>query len=143
MISESLSYTDEAFAILLVINYEERWRSQHELGDENLTETRNHRKKDWTDAAYTSATEGSRRGISWSKAGLKKFNDLCLMVRDQRANARTGGKVETDLRVWCRSVAAMPPFEQQGERNSDNDIQEDGEEEEEVETFGEGNIFEV
>jgi hypothetical protein len=68
------------------------------------------------DAKYTSATEGSRRGNSWSKDGLRKFNSLSIMVKDQRTtNDDTGTVVDEDLQVWCRSEANLQPLEKMGQ----------------------------
>jgi hypothetical protein len=60
---------------------------------------RHNQSKKWVDAKYTSATEGSRRGNSWSKDGLRKFNSLSIMVKDQRTNDDTGTAVDEDLRA--------------------------------------------
>jgi hypothetical protein len=84
-LSECFSYTDEAFGILLVVNYyEARWRSQHNAVARNPSGTRQQQSELWEDGKCTSATEGSRRGVSWQGQGLMKFNELSEMVKKQR-----------------------------------------------------------
>ena len=61
-VSESFSGTDEAFALLLVINYEPRWQSQHDALMEHPLESRKSRERRWKEAKYTSSAEGRRRG---------------------------------------------------------------------------------
>jgi hypothetical protein len=106
-LSECFSYTDEAFALLLVENYEPRWQSQHEALVQYHHECRKSREKKWKDALYTSNTEGSRRGNSWTRQGLLKFNSLCQMVKEQRASEETGDTVENHLRNWCHEEVGM------------------------------------
>ena len=64
-LSECFSYTDKGFALMMVHNYEPRWRSQHVALVEYPLETRKSRENRWENAKYTSSTEGSRRGNSW------------------------------------------------------------------------------
>jgi hypothetical protein len=141
-ISECFSYTDEAFALLMVANYEPRWTSQYEATLEYPGGSRKTREKKWKDARYTSSTEGSRRGQSWTKEGLLRFNSLCEMVKGQRAIEETGITVEKYLRAWCRDQASMPPWREEKEGSV---IGEDvlGQEEEEVEALGECDISQV
>ena len=73
---------------------------------------------------------------------MKKFNALAEMVKEQRAEAETGAKVDMELLEWCRKMASLPPFGTvvngvSGGTDEDND------EEEEIEAVGEGDIFEV
>ena len=142
LLTSAMSCTDEAFGILLVVNYEDRWRSQHEAGERQMGESQKSRASKWAEAKYTSATDGSRRGNSWSQEGMKKFNALAEMVKEQRAEAESGAEVDMDLLVWCRAMAGMPPYGTvvngvTGGTDEDND------EEEEIEAVGEGDIFEV
>jgi hypothetical protein len=146
ILSECFSYTDEAFGILLVVNYEDRWRSQHAADLSLPGGTGKERSKLWKDARYTSATEGARRGASWPKEGLVKFNELSAMVKRQREhdNVENGeSRVETDLRAWCRAKAGLPRLASgDGEDSQVVHNEVDGDEEE-VEAMGECGIFEM
>jgi hypothetical protein len=146
-LSQCFSHADEAFGILLVINYENRWRSQHAADMRLPGQTGKERSKCWDDARFTSATEGARRGASWSRDGLLKFNELSAMVKAQRDNdnmAGTDNMVEADLMGWCREEAGMPQLaDTAGDDGSDLIPTEADEEEEEVEATGECDIYQV
>jgi hypothetical protein len=143
-ISECFSYTDEAFALLMVVNYEARWTSQYEAIAGYPAESRKIRAKRWKDVRYTSSTEGCRRGQSWTRKGLLKFNSLCEMVKTQRAKEETGSTVENYLRTWCRDQAGMHAWrETTNEGDADPQDALDEEEEQEVEAVGECDIYQV
>jgi hypothetical protein len=141
-LSECFTYTDEAFGLLMVVNYQERWDSQHHaVSVEAAGAKRDVLSRHWVDANYTSATEGSRRGVSWSNAGLVKFNQLSEMVRKQREED-TENEVEDELIAWCRSNAGLTVLNRVGGATSEVD-DEMHEEEEAVETVGECDIFAI
>ncbi len=145
--SKCVSDTDEGFGIWLVINYENGGRSQHAADMRLPGQTGKERSKYWDDARFTSATEGARRGASWSRDGLLKFNELSAMVKVQRDNdnmAGTDNMVEADLMGWCREEAGMPQLaDTVGNDGSDLIPTEVDEEEEEVEATGECDIYQV
>ena len=63
------SVSDEAFAVMMIDNYEERWKLQTIEKD----------KKKWRSdpnyqAKYTSSTKGVHNN-SWSEEGMKSFYD--------------------------------------------------------------------
>jgi hypothetical protein len=105
-------------------------------------ECRKSQEKKWKDALYTSSTEGSRRGNSWTRQGLLKFNSLCQMVKEQRASEETGDTVENHLRNWGREEAGMTSWGDgqmmatQGQHGVED-------EEDEVEAVGEYDIHQV
>jgi hypothetical protein len=140
-ISECFSYTDEAFALLMVLNYEPWWLSQHEEKVEHPNRSRWTREKLWKDARFTSSTEGNRRGQSWTKEGLLRFNNLCTMVKAQREVEETEATVEKNLWDWCREGAGMTPLGKKAEMVAP-DLQDDLAEEE-VEALGECDIYQV
>ena len=146
-LSDCFSYTDEAFGILLVINYEKRWRSQHDADMRLPSGTNKERSKLWADARYTSATEGARRGTSWPREGLAKFNELSAMVKLQRHNVTMAGEenmVEAELMAWCREEAGLSLQLADIAGNNSSDIaRNEVEGEDEVEAMGECDIFEV
>jgi hypothetical protein len=100
------------------------------------------REKQWKDARYTSSTEGSRRGNSWTREGLLKFNSLYEMVREQRASEESGDTVDNYLRNWSHEEAGMLSWED-GQMMATQG--EDGVEdkEDEVEVMGECDIYQV
>ena len=114
LLSKCFSYTDEAFALLMLINYEPRWRSQHAAKLQFPDATNKEREVKWEDARCTSSTDGTRRGQSWKKEGVVQFNVLCAMVQEQRSREELW-EVEADLRLFWREEAGMPPFAEGGE----------------------------
>ena len=141
-LSSCFSYTDEAFGLLLLVNYEDRWRSQHEAEQLLPGGTNKERSQRWEDARYTSTTEGARRGSSWPREGLVKFNQLSAMVKNQREKAmETEEDVEEDLMDWCRmedGLKAVAPTG--GDQIATDQITA---EEDEVEAWGECSLTEV
>jgi len=143
-LSECFSYTDEAFGILLVVNYEARWRSQHNSVVRNPSGTRRQQAETWEDGKYTSTTEGSRRGVSWQGQGLMKFNELSELVKRQRGDQpRAENEVEWDLKAWCRSEAGMSQLTFGRDNEEGGMINNDIPVEDEVEPVGECDIFEI
>jgi len=146
-LSDCFSYTDEAFGLLLVVNYESRWRSQHDAVVENPTGTKKQQSETWKDGQYTSTTEGSRRGVSWQGQGLMKFNELSAMVKQQREVDKetpgVGNKVDLDLTAWCRSEAGMSQLANTGGDENDGVVQNEIAGDDEVEAMGECDIFEI
>ena len=141
-LSVCFSYTDEAFGLLLVVNYEDRWRSQHEAEMLLPGGTSKERSQRWEDAKYTSATEGARRGSSWPREGLLKFNELSKMVKRQREEVETEEDVEENLMNWCRTGDGLDAVDPGagGHQIATNQI---AAEEDEVEAWGECNLTEV
>jgi hypothetical protein len=141
-LSSCFSYTDEAFGLLLVINYEDRWRSQHEAERLLPGGTSKERSQRWEDAKYTSATEGARRGSSWPREGLLKFNELSGMVKRQREEVmETEEDVEENLMNWCRTGDGLDAVDPAGGHQIAT--YQIAAEEDEVEAWGECDITEV
>jgi hypothetical protein len=141
-LSKWFSYTDEAFALLLVDNYEPRWQSQHEaMVEYPQHESRKMRETQWRDPRHTSSTDGSRRGNSWTREGLLKFNSLREMVREQRASEESGDTVDNYLRNWRSEEEAGMMSWEDGQMMATQG--EDGVEEEEEEAMGECDIYQV
>ena len=79
--------------------------------------------------------------MSWSNAGLVRFNQLSEMVRKQREED-TEKEVEEELIAWCRSKAEMTVLNRVG--GATGEVDDDMREEEEVvEAVGECDIFAV
>eukprot|EP00980_Cylindrotheca_fusiformis_P015816 scaffold4629_cov75-Cylindrotheca_fusiformis.AAC.1 len=91
LLSEFVNVSDEAFAVLVVMNYVQRWEKQLEGGD----------KKAWTrseyDGKFTSSNKGSRVD-TWGLEGHATFIKLTNDIKDKRgANKRTGEKLEKEI----------------------------------------------
>jgi hypothetical protein len=146
-LSDCFSYTDEAFGLLLVVNYERRWRSQHNAVVENPTGTKKEQSEKWKDAKHTSTTEGSRQGVSWQGQGLMKFNELSGMVKQQREVCKettgTDNKVDLDLTAWCQSEPKMSKLANGGGDESNLVVPNETAGEDEVKAVGECDIFEI
>lgn len=90
LLSEIFTVTDEAFGIMLLENYEERWNKQYLESDK--TKWRN---KDMN-AKYTSSKNGVKTN-TWSTEGRNKFCDWCKRVEILRKEESTGKQVEHEL----------------------------------------------
>jgi hypothetical protein len=103
------------------------------------------RSKQWEDAKRTSATDGARRGVSWPRAGLVKFNELSEMVKKQReADEVAENKVEAELMACCQAEAGTPEVANGGDNKSSEVVPNKMESEDEVEAVGgERSVFEV
>ena len=93
------SVSDEAFAVMMIDNYEERWKLQTIEKD----------KKKWRSdpnyqAKYTSSTKGVHNN-SWSEEGMKSFYDWCRKIQELRKDK----KVEWFLkkRFWHIIVVSI------------------------------------
>jgi hypothetical protein len=147
-LSECFSCTDEAFGILLVVNYEARWRSQHTPAARNPSGTRRQQSELWEDGKHASATERSRRGVSWQGQGLMKFNELSEIVKKQRGvmEEMPGASVneaEWDLMAWCRSETGMSQLASSRDNEDSGVNTKNIAGEDEVEPVGECDTFEI
>jgi len=97
LMGEACTVSDEAFGLLMLDNYWERWVSVF-----NKTPA-----KFVVKAAYTSSTSGHRKYFSWSPEGLTRFNELYQMVKKQRSMAATGTRADEDLRRSIRKAANL------------------------------------
>lgn len=93
-VSRTFTASDEAFAILVVVNYEKRWRNQvlHPTKD---------RKKLRDDEIYRTKFTSSKRGFSklpWDEEGIKLYNDTMKKIEGARGNKQTGVLLESWLK---------------------------------------------
>ena len=85
--------SDEAFAVLMVSNYEQRWRNQHQ----HPTRDKRLLKRDPLYATkYTSSVRGYCK-LPWSSTGIKVFNDQISKIGKLRAAQRTGIQLEARI----------------------------------------------
>jgi L-rhamnose mutarotase len=98
LLSEIFTVTDEAFGLMLLENYEERWRKQHREPD----------KKKWRqksmNAKYTASINGVKTN-TWSTDGMNKFCEWCNQVQELREDYTTGRRVEEQLLLMHNPVA--------------------------------------
>ena len=89
-ISKAFTVSDEAFAVMLLLNYEKRWSNQvkfptskrEELNKDPLYETR-----------FTSSTKGYSK-CSWSEEGIALYNEWYRKISKLRASHSTGKILE-------------------------------------------------
>ena len=86
-ISDVFSVSDEACAILMLINYFDRWKMMAAEPDK-----RKHKRKEF-DAKFTSSRKGSRTK-SWSDEGRKTFNEWCFKIQELRKEESSGRMIE-------------------------------------------------
>ena len=117
LMSECCTISDEAFGLLLLDNYWDRWVDLYEKKP----------KKEVTKAAYTSSACGHRKFFSWTPAGLTRFNALYKMVKCQRGAAATGTMVDEQLRRHIRKQAGKHEDLAMGGDLATDSVQEIGE----------------
>ena len=90
VLSNMFTVTDEAFAIMVVENYDQRWRKQHVEPD----------KKKWhsdeMNAKYTSSRNGKRKN-TWTKEGMQRYHEWCAIVAARRGREEYGKDLEEEL----------------------------------------------
>jgi hypothetical protein len=82
LISDCFTVTDEAFALLILLNSESVWRNQVKEPDKTKWNSEEKFQFRFT------KKNGGKRTNSWSNEGLKRFRQLCKTVK----KARTGEK---------------------------------------------------
>jgi hypothetical protein len=115
--------SDEAFALLLIDNYLEKWETILEAGKESAdTEPVNNNNTAHADGEangrqkkrrtkrlpgkYTEKKSGHCKYGGWSRAGMARFNQLYKLVHDDRASPQSE-KMERELLAFCRTQAGM------------------------------------
>lgn len=94
--ASTITISDEAFALLLFENYEEKWQKQCQ---HDKTKTVLSAKMPRTHGKFTSKTMGQSEFGGWSIVGLNKFNAYCKRIQQQRASA-AGKKAEQELLTY-------------------------------------------
>ena len=93
-VSKTYTVSDEAFAILVVMNYEKRWRNQV------LCPTKD-RKELATNPLYSCKWTSSQKGyckLPWKKEGVDAFNTLNIRIQQLRAKPLSGYKLEAKIK---------------------------------------------
>ena len=98
LLSEIFTVTDEAFGLMLLENYEGRWRKQ------NLEPDKTKWRQKSMNAKYTSSKNGVKNN-TWSAEGRNKFCDWCKRVEALRKEDTTGKQVERELLLKHNPVA--------------------------------------
>lgn len=99
-ISKRYTVSDEAFALVMVQNYFNKWRVQSTMD-----------KTKWTQvpARWTSSDQGNK-ALGWEDEGIDAFFENCKMVEEKRGEDRTGSLVD---RLWEERMAAEKGLERQ------------------------------
>ena len=135
--------SDEAFGLLLIDNYLEKWETILEAGEESAntepvnntntaeadTEAKGRQKKKRTKrlpGKYTEKKSGHCKYGGWSRAGMARFNQLYSLVNDDRASPQSE-KMEHELLAFCRAHAGMNierhTEQQEGSISGDNALE--------------------
>ena len=94
-ISKVYTVSDEAFAILVILNYEQRWQNVVEFPTKE-------RKKLSTDKLYQCKWTNCRKGyahMTWDKEGIDTYNDLVTNISSLREDKLTGYKLEARVKA--------------------------------------------
>jgi len=131
--------SDEAFGLLLIDNYLEKWKttlaseeettSVEPVNNSNTTEgevTGGQKKKEKAKRLPGKYTEKKKTGTckfsGWSRAGMARFNQLYSLVEEDRASAQSE-EMERELLTFCRAKAGMNAGDEQQEGGvSDNNV---------------------
>jgi hypothetical protein len=79
-VSSFVTVGDEAFALLVLENCEEKWMDMYDK-----KETKSYKKNKYTDGGKSSQGGRSRNLKGWSNKGLNRFNELYRLVKVDRA----------------------------------------------------------
>jgi hypothetical protein len=79
-VSNFVTVGDEAFALLVLENCEEKWMDMY---DKNITKS--YKKNKYTDGGKSCKSGRSRNLKGWSNKGLNRFNELYQLVKRDRA----------------------------------------------------------
>jgi hypothetical protein len=79
-VSSFVTVSDEAFALLVLDNCEEKWEDMYEK-----KVTKSNKKNKYTDGGKSSKSGRSRNLKGWSNKGLNRFNELYRLIKADRA----------------------------------------------------------
>ena len=92
--------SDEAFALVLLENYYQRWVkiAEDEEGDTTRYRT------DPSFAARWTSSENGRKGAGWHQPGIDRFSELAKMIGEACADTRKGELLDDYLMKHWRKV---------------------------------------
>ena len=93
-----VSITDEAFALLMIENYRNKWESHFRCSETGMAKVK-------VEAKYTSSRLGTTEYGGWSWEGFQRFNQLVKLVEDNRLAAQSNAK-ELELLLYLQSTPA-------------------------------------
>ena len=150
VLGDILTITDEAFVLLVLENNWERWIDINNQSNNHFQMSKRGRSKPILSTIMPKYTHlnvkeaGVRKDDSdeedtavwkgWNEAGIRRYNELCLIVKDNRAKHKNVDKLVLDkMKSIIRpkrakkrpklTAAAIKPFEE--EEDSDNDSADD------------------
>ena len=119
--SKIVSISDEAFGLLLIENYLEKWKimaanvtagnelvdSTEPVDNDNTTEAeadggQKKKKIRRIPGKFTEKQSGKCKYSGWSHEGMKRFNELHQMVKEDRACPQSEA-MERELLAFCRT----------------------------------------
>ena len=98
-ITKTYTASDEAFAIMLVVNYEQRWRNQVLVPTKDKNELAGN-------PIYATKYTSSKRGyckLPWASEGIGLYNTLVAKIERLRARPRTGLELESVLKKGLKT----------------------------------------
>jgi hypothetical protein len=115
-----VSKSDEAFGLLLIDNYLEKWKILAEeetagtkgaelVDNDNTTEAEGgptKKKPRRLPGKFTEKQSGKCKYSGWNHVGMKRFNELLIMIKEDRACPQSEG-MERELLAFCRKQAGM------------------------------------
>lgn len=102
-ISKIFTVTDEAYALLMVENYFERWvdiaksKKSNAEGEDSQESGIERSSKRKVGAKYTKSANGNIHA-GWEEEGIKRFNDIANIIQRQRNDNIRNDKLEDALR---------------------------------------------
>jgi hypothetical protein len=114
--------SDEAFALLIFENYEQKWKSQRETLANNGNIQRMKGK-------YTGRASGHCKYGGWNAEGIRRFNELRNLVEEDRASPQAE-IMEKELLQYCRNHSKRGgnhggdtcQEDQQGDNNTESEV---------------------
>ncbi len=116
-----VSVSDEAFALLMLDNYYERWiKERMERFEKSKQLTPDKKFVRGRKGKYTAPKNGNREYRGWSNEGILEYGRLLKMVRNSRQEDVEEKKMEKWVRQQIRGTR-KGPWKQGGDEDNDDD----------------------
>jgi len=119
-----LTVSDEAFGLLLVENYMDKWVKKFHLQRKGLPSGR-------IDGLYTAATKGNLVFGGWTKQGRNRFNHYCKLVQEDRSSPQSA-RVEREFLVEMQKTPEGKKIQDPLLKRAGTLLQNDDESEEDI-----------
>ena len=111
--SATFKITDEAFALLMVVNYFERWvkladdekpkSKKKKQGKNQETEVEKRKRQRELKGKYTSSSNGCVHG-GWDQKGITHYNELSKMIKDLRKDKAAKDRLDEKLKDHWKGI---------------------------------------